>query len=213
VTVEPPPDAARKPRPSDWLIRATTKGRLAREVWAPLPGVIEERWKARFGKAEIDQLRESLCAVIEQLPFELPECLPILGYGLFTKDRFQLRPASTASHGESPSRPALPVLLAAIEQRWEARFGINTLQEALQNLADDANAPSPLVPRVGSVSRRMACVSPQSSDTPALSHGPAPRRIPRCQLISKNAPGLPIANSQWPIRYDRDIPWVPQAWM
>ncbi len=35
-------------------------------------------------------------------------------------------------------------LLAAIEQRWEARFDINALRTALRHLAGDANAPSPL---------------------------------------------------------------------
>jgi len=42
VTVEP------KKGRSQWLIRATAKGRMARQVWHPLFGVIEKRWEARF---------------------------------------------------------------------------------------------------------------------------------------------------------------------
>jgi hypothetical protein len=239
VVMEPPPvNAERKPRPSDSLIRTTAKGRLACQLWQPLPGVVEERWKARFGKAEIGRLRESLCAIISRFPFDLPECPPILGYGLVTKGRFQVRPALPASPAHNPSRLILPLLLtqvllafafefeqesplslaisanvlrvlnetgvrirdlptlsgvskesismamgiltkarfaliesepksvkakvarltakglaaqdeywrllAAMEQRWEARFGINQLRQALQHLVGDGNEPSPL---------------------------------------------------------------------
>ncbi len=37
----------------DWVVRPTIKGKMAREVWGPLFGVIEERWQARFGRDEI----------------------------------------------------------------------------------------------------------------------------------------------------------------
>jgi hypothetical protein len=54
-------------------------------VWRPLFGVIEERWQARFGQRQIDQLRESLGALISRMDIELSHCLPILGYGLFSR--------------------------------------------------------------------------------------------------------------------------------
>ncbi len=66
VVVEPDPaDKRPKPPRSDWLIRATPVGRKAQEIWRPLFGVIEKRWQARFGNDKIDQLRESLWALIE----------------------------------------------------------------------------------------------------------------------------------------------------
>ncbi|MGD0436715.1 MAG: hypothetical protein ABSB86_09625 [Bryobacteraceae bacterium] len=68
----------------DRLIRATPQGRQAQEVWRPLFSVIEDRWRARFGRNAIDPLRESLRAVITQIDVPLPDCLPILGYGLFS---------------------------------------------------------------------------------------------------------------------------------
>src|SRR6476646_1153778 len=88
VVVEPDPaDPRPKPPRSAWVIRATPAGRKAQEVWRPLLGAIETRWQERFGKAEIDQLRESLWALIRQMDVELPDCLPILGPGLFSRVR------------------------------------------------------------------------------------------------------------------------------
>jgi hypothetical protein len=64
VLVEPDPAGGRpKPTRSAWLVRATPAGRKAQEVWRPLFGAIEKRWRERFGADEIDKLRESLWAV------------------------------------------------------------------------------------------------------------------------------------------------------
>ncbi len=64
------------------IVRATAAGRKAQEVWRPLFGEIEKRWEARFGEDKIEQLRESLRALIARFDINLPDCLPILGYGL-----------------------------------------------------------------------------------------------------------------------------------
>jgi DNA-binding MarR family transcriptional regulator len=86
IVVNPDP-ADSRPRPprSDWIVHATPKGRRAQEVWRPLFGVIEDRWRARFGEVAIDRLRESLGALTRDLDPALPDCLPILGYGLFSR--------------------------------------------------------------------------------------------------------------------------------
>jgi DNA-binding MarR family transcriptional regulator len=70
---------------ADWLVRPTRKGRMAQEIWRPLFGAIEYRWAERFGKDEIDKLRASLLALIHQFDIELPDYLPVLGYGLCTQ--------------------------------------------------------------------------------------------------------------------------------
>jgi hypothetical protein len=86
VVVAPDPDhGPTKPPRSNWVIRATLKGRKAQEVWRPLFDMIEKRWRERFGGGEIEQLRESLGALIGQITVELPDCLSILGYGLFSR--------------------------------------------------------------------------------------------------------------------------------
>ena len=52
-------------------------GRNAQQVWQPLAGEIEERWRERFGDAAIDDLREALSSVADPA---LPLYLPVLGY-------------------------------------------------------------------------------------------------------------------------------------
>jgi hypothetical protein len=61
IVVEPhPADPRPKPPRSAWVVRSTVEGRKAQEIWRPLFGVIEKRWQERFGKDEIDELREAL---------------------------------------------------------------------------------------------------------------------------------------------------------
>jgi hypothetical protein len=84
------------------VVRATSAGRKAQEVWRPLFGFVEKRWEARLGKPQLDQLRASLWALVSQLDVDLPDCLPILGYGLFSKVHRQepgLRPVANVTTG------------------------------------------------------------------------------------------------------------------
>lgn len=84
ITVKPDPaDKRAKPPHSSWIVRPTPGGRLAQQIWRPLFDEIERRWEKRFGK-EIAQLRKSLSELVSQFDYELPDCLPILGYGLLT---------------------------------------------------------------------------------------------------------------------------------
>ena len=52
-------------------------GRRAQEVWRPLAGEVEQRWRERFGDAAIDELRQALSSVADPA---LPLYLPVLGY-------------------------------------------------------------------------------------------------------------------------------------
>jgi hypothetical protein len=61
---------------SDWVVRLTSKGLNASEIWPPLLEAVEQRWQTRFGNDDIDQLRQSLQAAVEQLDVELPHGLP-----------------------------------------------------------------------------------------------------------------------------------------
>jgi DNA-binding MarR family transcriptional regulator len=122
IVIEPDP-ADRRPKPprSDWLIRATPRGREAREVWRPLPHAIEECWQTRFGKEEIDQLRESLRALIGQMDVELPDYLPILEYGLFSRipDPERQAPAARADVSHLPLSALLAKMLLAFALEFE----------------------------------------------------------------------------------------------
>jgi DNA-binding MarR family transcriptional regulator len=130
VIVAPDPaDGRPNPPRSQWVIRATPKGRKAREVWGPLFDVIEKRWEARFGSEEIGRLRESLRALVGRMDAGLPDCLPILGYGLFSRgpDREGQAPAAREENIASLPLPALlsRVLLAfAIEFERESELSL-----------------------------------------------------------------------------------------
>jgi hypothetical protein len=96
------------------LIRATRKGLKAREVW-----------RQRFGADAIDELRNALWA-----DAELPDCLPILKYGLFSKgpDCSRRSPASSAD------KP-LPTLLSQVLLTFAMEFE----RESKLSLAISAN--------------------------------------------------------------------------
>ncbi|HLK70185.1 MAG TPA: MarR family winged helix-turn-helix transcriptional regulator [Bryobacteraceae bacterium] len=132
IVVEPDPKDPRlkPPRPA-WLVRPTAKGRQAREIWRTLFGTIESRWRSRFGDA-IDGLREALRAIAVQLDAKLPDCLPILGYGLFSKepDR-KLAPAAGSSESSDTLAALLSRVLLALATEFE--------QESVWSLAVYAN--------------------------------------------------------------------------
>jgi DNA-binding MarR family transcriptional regulator len=69
----------------DALLRPTRAGRLAQETWRPLGALLEERWRERFGAGRVERLRVSLSDPALGTASGLPDCLPILGYGLFSR--------------------------------------------------------------------------------------------------------------------------------
>src|SRR5215471_10144775 len=96
VTVEPATaSAGRRSGQADAVVRPTRAGRRAREVWEPLPGAIEERWRGRFGGDAVDAFGRSLAALDCGRELALPDCLPILHYGLGSADpdRWRAAPA------------------------------------------------------------------------------------------------------------------------
>jgi hypothetical protein len=113
-------DLKRKPR--DLTIRATKRGQYAQQVWAPLAGEIEDRWRERFGAAAVDRLRAALAEAAGPIELDLPDCMPILHYGLFCGRAEWARRSPDA---EGAAGLALPVLLArvllAITIRFEQR--------------------------------------------------------------------------------------------
>jgi DNA-binding MarR family transcriptional regulator len=130
-----PTDARAKPPDEALLIAATRRGQRAQEVWRPLTIAIEARWRDRFGAAEIMELTAALAGLAGQLGHWLPDCLPILGYGLYSRgkgpgaDRYLAREEAAgeeaageraASHqhqaqdGATEAALSLPSLLARV---------------------------------------------------------------------------------------------------
>lgn len=76
----------KKPGP-DYILYPTLGGKKAREVWGPLFAEIEQRWQDRFGAEVVDELRKSLENIVGCLDPDLPDCMPILHFGLVTRGR------------------------------------------------------------------------------------------------------------------------------
>ena len=136
IRVEPDP-ADRRTRPPhlDWLVRPTAKGRRAQEVWRPLFSVIEERWQERFGKSQIENLKESLSAVLTQLNADLPDYLPVLGYGLGAEVFSDEGRAPVIRDSGIAAAPHLPGLLSKVL----LAFTIDFESESDLSLAISAN--------------------------------------------------------------------------
>ncbi len=103
LTAEAGPEAsASRPRHQDLLVRATARGLRANAAWEPLTGVIEQRWRDRFGGPDVDGLAGSLRQIAGRLGAWLPDCLPILGY----------RPAGWRASVRPPANlPHFPMVL------------------------------------------------------------------------------------------------------
>ncbi|HEY1947511.1 MAG TPA: hypothetical protein VGG97_10925 [Bryobacteraceae bacterium] len=108
------------------MVRPTSGGLKAQAVWWPLAASIEKRWQERFGAKEINHLRESLRAVATQLGVELPDGLPILGYGLFSREPDQDNPASTGSGPGGTPISSLPALLSKVLLAFAIEFEGNS---------------------------------------------------------------------------------------
>ena len=219
VVVKPDPAGSRaKPPRSQWVIRPTAKGRQARETWRPLFGAIEQRWQERFGEDEIRHLREALCALVSQFEVELPDCLPILHYGLLN-----------APPGGGPPTPAArqesvdTLTLAALLSRALLAFAIEFERENDLSLAICANVVRVLdengvrvsdLPRLSGVSKEaisMALGILQKKRAAAVKPDPAASRLKLACLTPQGRAAqdryrqlVAIIEQRWQTRFGKD---------
>jgi len=133
ITIDGTARKIHKGRPGpDAVLRATAAGLRAREVWLPLSGLIEQRWRERFGAGQVDRLRESLVTVVSQLDPGLPDCLPILGAALLSRGPDPVLPP--AGHVDPAGLP-----LSALLSRVLLSFALEYEREAGLSLAISAN--------------------------------------------------------------------------
>jgi DNA-binding MarR family transcriptional regulator len=146
VTVEP------KKLRSQWVIRATAKGQMAQQVWRPLSGVIEKRWEQRFGEEEISKLRKSLSALASQMDVELPDYLPVLGFGFCTEILCQK--LATPAVVESGLPALLSKVLLAFTLDFEREFGLSLPMCAnILRVLNEAGVRARDLPRLAGVSK------------------------------------------------------------
>jgi hypothetical protein len=205
ISVDPGPGSPRyKARRDDLVLRATKRGLQAREVWQPLTAAIEQRWRQRFGAAEIGRLRAALQQLVSRFGPSLPDCLPILGFGLYSRrrgpreDRYQ-DAESAHKRGERRGEDedvwalALPWLLArallalAVDYERESRISL-AIAANLLRLLDERGVAVRDLPALSGVSKEglaMATGFTGRADVTRITTDPAASRWKIVQLTPK----------------------------
>jgi DNA-binding MarR family transcriptional regulator len=200
IIVAPDP-AGKRPKPpqADWIVRPTNKGRMAQEVWAPLFGEIEDRWRERFGAGRIDGLRASLEALVSRFDLDLPEYLPILEFGL----RGTILESTTkieGRSGQSPEKTTLPALLSkvllvfALEFERESEVSLAICANVLRLFADGPVRVRDL-PRLSGVSREAIHMATGFLRARKLASIEADANAPRVKLIRLTPKGEGVRKS------------------
>jgi DNA-binding MarR family transcriptional regulator len=159
---------------AEWIVRLTPGGRIACEVWRGLYAEIEERWDERFGAEAMSRLRAALTEVDDRLDADLPDYVPILGYGLSARADLAGEPAPQtsprAARGDGRSRRGgergthlsarlARVLLAfALEFESESELSLALCANVLRLLDDRASAVRDL-PRRSGVSKEATAMA------------------------------------------------------
>lgn len=138
IKLSPPPDRPGSKRPgADWLMELSPVGRASQESWRPLPQLIEQRWRDRYGAEKVKSLRTALWQVNQSFDVAYPDFLPILGYGLFTRGRGpgDERPMPPLSDAPLPADAPLTALLC----RLLCGFAYDFERDSAISLAISAN--------------------------------------------------------------------------
>jgi methyltransferase (TIGR00027 family) len=142
ITIDGTARKVHKTRPGPAaVLRATAAGLRAREIWRPLPGFVEQRWRERLGADQLSRLRDPLTSMVSRLDPGLPDCLPILGAALRSHGpdpRLPPRPDGTAPEALPLSALLSRVLLAfALEYEREARLSLAVAANVLRVLGSE----------------------------------------------------------------------------
>jgi DNA-binding MarR family transcriptional regulator len=214
-------DRDRKRPGPDAIVRATAAGRRAQEIWGLLFGVIDDRWRDRFGEDAIADLRAALAAIADKLDHDLPECLPILGYALFSAGRHSSFQPRTNQNARPDGDANLP--LSALLSRVLLAFAIDFERDSLVSLAMSANVLRVLTDD-GARVRDLPTLTGVSKESVAMTTGylekqgyltiepvPAPDRGQRLRLTTQGRAAQQYAGTlvtliekQWQTRFGTD---------
>jgi hypothetical protein len=120
ISAQPGKDHSSTKPTGDWVVRPTPGGRKAIETWRPLTDEIEKRWSERFGRNAIEDLRESLRISVDRLALNAPGWMPVLGYGLSTKETDD--PEKSAFNSRAAFDHSLPALLSKLLRTYAIEF-------------------------------------------------------------------------------------------
>ena len=208
VTFTPDPGHGKRPRP-DAIIRPTAWGIEARNTWRTVTAEVESRWRDRLGIATFDALRAALAAVAKHLDPLLPDCLPILGYGLFTRPdqggKGAARPVAATVTAGAPAIGDLPLwaLLArplrAFAEQYEAEPGPSLAVSAnLLRVLTETGVRTKDIPALAGVSKEavaMAMGVMRKSGAATEGPGPAGGRFKISRLTARGV----VLRDEYPV--------------
>jgi hypothetical protein len=138
INLSPPPEKPNSKTPNEnWLIELKPAARVSRESWRPLPQLIEQRWRERFGMHEVSSLRAALSNVNLGLDLAYPDFMPVLKYGLFTRGRGPGAERSLPPLADAPLNT--DSLLTALLSRLLCAFAYDFERDSPLSLAIGAN--------------------------------------------------------------------------
>ena len=160
ITLTPPEgQPLRKPPQDDATVRARRAGLRARDVWSPLPAIIDDRWRRRLGAPAFDRLDRALRAVFDALSIEPPAYLPVIHPTQGGKvDEPVRRDVTAGAHTPLPASGSLSPLLSGVLYAFtvdfeaDARISLPISANTLRVLDVSGTRPGDL-PRLTGVSR------------------------------------------------------------
>ncbi len=153
--VPDPSDSRPKPPKSAMLIRPAEGGLKAQGVWQHLLPAVEKRWHDRFGEEQIHHLRTNLQALVDHLDIDyFPDCLPIVGYGLWSRIEAPKKPLSPRPQhdGSLPSLLCRVLLAFANEFESGSPYSLAIASNVLRVL-NETGVPRRDLPRLSGVSK------------------------------------------------------------
>jgi ribosomal protein L28 len=132
------------------MIRATAAGLRAREIGGPLGWEIE----GRFGPVE--EMRAALETLVAQFDFDLPDCMPILGDGLWSQ--VAAYPRRETSRLPLPALLSRALLAFAVEFERESEVSLAICANVLR-VVDERGVRMKDLPRLGGVSKEAVSVA------------------------------------------------------
>jgi len=180
--------------PFNWLIRPTSGGQRALEVWRPLTAIIEKRWHKRFGMHTVDQLRRSMRSLVDQFNPELPDYLPILGYHMLSVGPDPERRAGTKDATVSVAEYALPMLLSKVLLAFAIRFEREShlslaISANVVRLASEEGTRVRDLPRLSGVSREAIAMAVKRLEKGGFTIVQAERKGSRLKALTLTARG------------------------
>jgi DNA-binding MarR family transcriptional regulator len=164
-----PPRPGRPRARADSVLRPTEDGRQARDVWQPLFGEVQQRWRERFGEPLVERLAGSLTGIVAGIDRPMPDCLPILGHGLRCLHRggegsAAAGDAKPAGPGDDVSRLSLHALLSrsllayAIAFERRSRLSLAISADVLR-VVGETGVPVRELPERGGVSKEAVAMA------------------------------------------------------